>query len=139
MRSSTIAALGLVLTTAPLGGCMGDDKLESVVPGIETGALEQSWTIEGTKDPAKCQLYKADRMRLIVFDTKGEVHATKFAPCNAFTMKVDLKTDTYTGNATFIDPQGTAVSKTLPIAAFAVAKDRAAPLVIDFKTADMRP
>jgi hypothetical protein len=140
MRIRTTMMLGLSLASAAFLGCSGgDDRIASVVPGIETGTLEQAWTIEGTKDPAKCTQYKADRFRMVVFDAKGEVHATKFAPCNAFQMKLDLKTDTYTGNATFIDAQGLPVSRTIELPPFNIAEDRKAALVVDFKPADMRP
>lgn len=139
MRTKTMLATGFTLTSLALIGCTGDDRIESMVPGIETGTLEQAWTIEGKKDPAKCKQYKADRLRVVVFDAKGEVHATKFAPCDAFMMTFDLKTDTYTGNATFVDAEGTPVSRTLTIPAFTIAEERKAPVVVDFKAQDMRP
>lgn len=139
METKTIVALGSVVVAASFIGCGGEDKIATVLPGVDTGTLEQNWTIEGKKDPAKCQQYKADRMRVIVFDTKGAVHSTKFEPCNTFQMTLDLKTDTYTGNATFVDAQGSPVSKTLHIPAFSIAKDRRAPASVDFTPADMRP
>lgn len=139
MQTKTIVMLGSAVVAATFIGCGGEDKISTVLPGVETGTLEQNWTIEGTKDPAKCQQYKADRMRVIVFDAKGTVHATKFQPCNAFQMTLDLKTDTYTGNATFVDVGGAPVSRTLTIPSFTIAEDRKAPMTIDFKPADMRP
>jgi hypothetical protein len=139
MQTNIIVMLGSTLAAATFIGCGGEDKISTIVPGVETGTLEQNWTIEGTKDPAKCQQYRADRMRVIVFDTKGTVHATKFSPCNAFQMTLDLKTDTYTGSATFIDVQGSPVSRTLTIPAFTIAEDRKAPTNIDFRPEDMRP
>ena len=94
MRTSTmICALGSVLATAALGGCSGDDAIEGKLPGVETGTLEQNWTIEGAKDVNQCQQHRADRMRIVVLDAKGGVHATEFAPCNDFHKSLVLKTD----------------------------------------------
>ncbi len=137
MGSRTI--LGLLASAIGIAGvgCGGDDDLEARIPGVKAGTLEQSWTIEGTRDPLKCQQYRADRIRIVVFDAKGEVHATEFAPCRDFQKTLDLKTDTYSGNATFVDTAGYPVSRSLPIQQFTILDDRRLPLAIDFTRADM--
>jgi len=138
MRTSTIVcALGSLLTAAFFVGCGEEEKVATKIPGVKTGTLEQSWTIEGAKDPARCQKYRADRMRLVILDAKGEVHATELAPCNAFQKTVELQTDTYSGNVTFVDTAGYPVSRTLPIQQFTILEDRKLPLAVDFTTADM--
>ncbi|HVH46514.1 MAG TPA: hypothetical protein VM925_29430 [Labilithrix sp.] len=140
MAIRTIAfGLGSLVVAFGAGGCMGDDKIESVIPGVATGKLEQSWTIEGTKDVTKCEQYKAGLMRTVVLDSKGAVHATELAPCKEFRKTLDLKTDTYSANATFVDGAGNPVSKTLPIAPFTILEDKTVQVSVDFKAPDMKP
>jgi len=137
MRSRTILGLLGASLAAAFVGCGGDDELTSKFPGVKSGTLEQSWTIEGARDPMKCQQYRADRMRIVVFDAKGEVHATEFAPCSDFQKTLELQTDTYSGNATFVDGTGYPVSRSLPIQQFTILEDRRIPIAVDFTQADM--
>jgi len=138
MRLEIIACtLGSMFAAASFVGCAGDDEIAGKLPGIDTGTLQQSWSIEGSTDVAKCQQYRADRMRIVVLDPKGSVHATEFAPCNDFQKTLELQTDTYTGNATFVDGAGYPVSKTLPIPQFTIAADRTVTMSLDFTSADM--
>lgn len=139
MQSRTILGLLGASLAAALVGCGGDDELTSKFPGVKSGTLEQSWTIEGARDPMKCQQYRADRMRIVVFDAKGEVHATEFAPCGDFQKTLELQTDTYSGNATFVDGTGYPVSRSLPIQQFTILEDRRIPISVDFTQADMTP
>ncbi|HVJ88693.1 MAG TPA: hypothetical protein VM580_02750 [Labilithrix sp.] len=139
MRTTTITMLSSAFVAVGLVACAGDDKIASVIPGIETGTLEQSWTIDGTKDINKCNEHKADRLRLIVIDSKDSVHATEFAECRSFAMKLELKTDSYTGNATFVDANGYPVSKTLQLQPFTILEDRTVTQTLEFKAEDMKP
>ena len=138
MRTTTIlGTLASMAVMAAFIGCGGDDEIASKIPGVKTGTLEQNWTIEGSRDPMKCQQYRADRMRIVVLDAKGEVHATEYAACNTFQKALELQTDTYSGNATFVDTSGYPVSKTIPLQQFTILEDRRIPLSVDFTAGDM--
>lgn len=138
MRTTTIfGTLGSLLAMAAFAGCGGEEEAVTKLPGVKHGTLEQNWTIEGTKDAARCQHYKADRMRIVVLDPKGEVQATEFAACNAFQKTLELQTDTYSGNVTFVDRAGYPVSRTLPLQRFTITENRRVPVNVDFTTADM--
>ena len=78
MQSRTILGLLGASLAAALVGCGGDDELTSKFPGVKSGTLEQSWTIEGARDPMKCQQYRADRMR-IVYANEGACRALGYA------------------------------------------------------------
>lgn len=139
--TATLArALGVLIVAAAFVGCADDDdEIVDVIPGVETGTLVQSWTIEGTKDVAKCQQYSADRMRLVIFDATGDVSATEFAACGLFEIALDLRTDTYTGNATFVNAGGDPVSQTIPIGQFSIAQDTRTTMTLNFDAAAMTP
>ena len=135
MRACAAHAAAIVLAVTA-AGCDDDDEIIPVPTG-ETGILEQRWTIEGTVDPGRCTVYGADRMRLVLFDSRGVLRATEFAPCSAFRTALVLPIETYTGNATFVDVSGVAVSETLPIEPFTIFDDRTVSQLVDFPTAAM--
>lgn len=117
-------------------GCAEDDDTD-VFPGGELGLLVASWSIEGTKDPALCARYAADRMRIVVSDTRGVVAATQLAPCSAFAQTIPLETGVYSANATFVT-SGIPVSDTIELPGFSVLPNQTALRVIDFPASAMR-
>ncbi len=139
--STKLRVLGIVLLAAGAASCADDDDdVAGLVPGINTGTLEQSWTIEGTRDVGKCEQYRADRMRIVVFAPDGEVHATEFTACSFFQTTLTLLTDRYTANATFVDAQGNPVSQTLTIPEFTISSDERTVLTpLDFNADAMMP
>lgn len=138
MRLVPIARMtALSLLTIGLCGCDDDDSVVGTIPGVDTGTLQQSWTIEGTRDVAKCQQYNADRMRLVIFDSNGGVHATELAACGFFELSVELRTDRYTGTATFVDAQGNPVSQTKSVPAFTIVDNEIETITLDFDQAAM--
>jgi len=138
MRTSTfVGLLGSMASMAAFIGCSGEEDIAARMPGVKSGTLEQSWTIEGVKDPMKCQQYGADRMRLVVFDAKGKVHASRLAKCTAFQETLELQTGTYSGNATFVDTAEYPVSRSVSIPQFVILDDRRLPISLDFTARDM--
>lgn len=128
----SLAAFGAV-------GCSSDDDTAAGnVPGVDTGTLVQNWTIEGSRDPVKCTQYGADRMRVVVFDEDGSVHATEFAACTTFELRMELLTRRFTGAATFVNGQGNPVSKTIQINAFAIQDKLSLTQNLDFSVDQMR-
>jgi hypothetical protein len=123
-------ALAAVGAMGVMAGCSSDD-----LPGI--GSVQQEWTIEGTRDLGKCEQYRADQMRFVVFDSNGEVHATEFAPCRDFRIELSIRTGTYSGSATFVDAQGGVASRTVQVPQFTVFDDRPTILTVDFEARDM--
>lgn len=139
MHRALIRTVAPALVLGAVCACDNDDDREiAFIPGVDTGVLVQGWTIEGTRDPAKCAQYGADRMRVVIFSGEGEVDATEFAPCAAFEVRLTLLTERYTGNATFLDANGAPVSATLPIPALPILDDVTTTQVIDFPAAVMQ-
>lgn len=128
-------AVGLVFV-----GCSSeaDDNVVAVLPGVDSGTYVQNWSIEGQQSASKCREYGADRMRVVVFDDDGSVHATEFGACASFSLRLTLLERRYTGTATFIDANGNAVSKTRDIAAFAIVDDRETANFVNFTADDMK-
>lgn len=144
MRSVSIrAALSCLLATAAASGVAGcsaqDDTTIGTVPGVDTGTLVQNWSIEGQRDTSKCVQYNADRMRVVVYDEDGSVHATEFAQCASFEIRLELRTRRYTGAATFLDVKGNPVSRTLRIPAFAIQNELSLTQNVDFSAGEMAP
>jgi hypothetical protein len=132
---------GLIL--AALAGaalaCSGGDKTKSLLPGVTTGTLVQRWSIEGSKDVRECGKFNADRMRLVVFDSDGDVHATQFAPCTAFEANLTLETKTYTAAATLLDRDARPVSNPQAIGAFSITHNKQTVQEVDIAKEAFRP
>jgi hypothetical protein len=99
------------------------------------GTLQQNWTIAGTTNAATCGVHGASQARLIVFDPGLVIHATQFAPCEAFQTSLSLHEDTYTSTLTFVDANNVPVSETRSIAAFVINNDNTTTLNADFPIA----
>lgn len=141
MKRSLVGTLGCLLVTglAVVGCSSKDDTAQSIVPGVDTGSLVQNWTIEGSTDASKCAQYNADRMRVVVYDEDGTVHATEFGKCTDFRIEMKLLTRRYTGAATFVDTNGNAVSKTVGIAPFQIVNNQTLTQNLDFSADRMTP
>jgi hypothetical protein len=127
-----VGAVGIV-------GCGNDDDdIVATVPGVDSGTYVQTWSIEGQRDASKCSQYGADRMRLVVYDEDGSVHATEFASCSSFSIRLTLLERRYTGAATFVNADGNVVSQTIPIEQFAILKDQEVTKDVNFSTEQMR-
>jgi hypothetical protein len=140
MSFSVPGAIGsLLLAGACVLGCStnADDSVVGDVPGVDTGILVQNWSIEGVRESSKCAQYNADRMRVVVFDEDGSVHATEFASCSSFELRLELLARRYTGAATFLDANGKPVSQTLTIPDFVIQDHLDLTQNIDFSAAQM--
>jgi hypothetical protein len=132
MTAVWIACLG---STA---GCGGDENAES--GGTRTGTLLQRWSIEGKQDASKCAQYKAERMRIVLYDESGgTVSATELAPCKDFQKKVTLRTQRYTGEAILVNASGDPVSQAQSLPAFEIGTATTYPAQIDFPASAMQP
>lgn len=104
--------------------------------GSDEGTLEQNWTIQGATRANSCDATGATQMRLISIRSDGVAEATTFSPCNAFQARQTLSAATYTGTATFLDPNGLAVSQTKLLPAFTVVDGETTVQTIDFALTD---
>jgi hypothetical protein len=114
------AAVAVVGVTAV--GCDNNDD----------GTLNQTWSINGSRDPSVCDRVRASQMRIVVFDPGLFVQATQFAPCRDFRTSLVLDENTYTASATFLDQNGVPISETRTITAFNVFEDAYTDVNVDF-------
>ena len=121
------AALTAVAGLAP--ACSGDGETG---PGQGKGKLTIEWTIDGSKDPAKCTEFGAVALELIVFDAAGKF-VTQAAPrCDAFTATLSLPEGAYDVNATLVGSTDEAASVTMPFAGVSVAHTETRKLTVSF-------
>jgi hypothetical protein len=139
MNARQIVAVVGVACSVMTAGCGGDDEVVAVVPGVDTGTLLQTWAIAGSQDVRTCAQYGADRMRVVVYNDKGDVHATELSPCRDFQKRLTLRAQRYTGALTFVNVNGDPVSKTLPVPPFTISDDAVTPIHVDFPADAMRP
>lgn len=131
---ASVAMLGVFVV-----GCGNDDdSVVAEVPGVDSGTYVQRWSIEGEKSAEKCSQYGADRMRFVVYDDDGSVHATEFASCSSFSIRLTLLKRRYTGTATFVNGDGNIVSQTLSIPAFTIGDDQEVSNEVNFSADQMR-
>jgi hypothetical protein len=122
-----------------VSACAEDDgDLVALVSGSSIGTFVQTWSIEGEKDAGKCARYNADRMRFVLYDQDGLVHATELAPCSAFSLRMSLVQRKYSGAATFVDADGNPINETVAIDTFVVVATQEVTRHADFSAEQMR-
>ncbi len=131
-KSIGFGLFALLVSATGAMGCTSDSN-------ANLGTLQQTWTIQGTKNPSICELTGAVQMRLVVFDANNVAQATQFASCSVFQTNVQLPQSTYTAAATFLDANSNAVSKTRLIPAFGILPDEDTSQEIDFPLTDFIP
>jgi hypothetical protein len=121
------------LGAASITGCTVEAGVGTVSPPPDiTGSITVRWTIAGTAESALCAQYGADNLELIVYDqTDAPLFVTE-APCDAFSVSIDLDPDVYHADATLIDANQKARSLTLPIRDLRVTRATDLAVDIDF-------
>ncbi len=104
-----------------------------------SGTLQQAWTIEGGMDSQACTKFGADRMRILLLDTDGNVETTEHAPCSAFEIRLTLRAQTLTGKATLVSTNGASISKSLSLGSFTLRQGETVTQSVDFPTDAMNP
>lgn len=95
-----------VALTACAPGCLftlEDDDHGAVYEG---GAVVIDWTIDGSKDPALCDLSGTAAISIEIYTTAGQYAGTYEQHCDFFATSIELYPDRYEGDAVLIDPGG---------------------------------
>jgi hypothetical protein len=104
MKSSS-SLLGAGALALSLSGCFissdSDDGAVIVLPA--SGALTVTWSIDMSQDPGVCSFYGADAFELVVYDDFDRLAAETIAPCERFSVTLDLPDGFYSADATMID------------------------------------
>lgn len=122
MKHLIITAAAIGILGVSVAGCDSNDD----------GTLNQTWTIEGQRDPEMCTRLNASQVRILVFDPALFIEATHFAPCRDFKTSVVLSENTYTASLTFLDQGGVPISETRAITSFTVREDAYTDVNVDF-------
>jgi hypothetical protein len=123
-----VALLGIAAATP----ACGDDGPDHVVVVEPTGTLTFDYTIYGDTDPADCAYYGATDVELVVYDDLGYFVADAYAPCEVFTVGIDLYPGYYSADLTLVDPYNNAVSVTSPHDDLRVVSDTELVVNVDF-------
>ena len=119
-----------LLASASLSGCFISAD-SGPPPPASVGTLTFDWTVAGTTDPAACDSFEVDGMDLIVYDDRGAQVTEVTAPCDAFSVSVDLDEGTYSVDAMLTD-RGLAGSATETLANLDVIGDTELVANVDF-------
>ena len=93
--------------------CGGNDVDRVIVE--DTGVLTTLWSIDGSFDPAICDVFAVDAFELLVFDEFGGFVTDAFAPCESFAVSIELFPGFYDATGTLVDVANRPVSVTEPI------------------------
>ena len=137
MRNAFTKAL-LVAAGGAFFGCTGSaDLAVSTPPGVATGSLTVTWTIEGSASPAECDSVGADNVELALFDASGTQTANVYAACQDFSVSVELPEGSYDAEVTLVDASNRSVSTTLSLRNLDVIEGTDITSDIDFPSASI--
>jgi len=135
MRSSgallRFSALAAACAFGSVVACVRADE-PSDQEGESDGELTVRWSLEGTKDPARCEQLGAAAVDLGIYDASHELDSRLVQPCVTFEVTVELAPGEYSAEATLVDEDGSAISATLTIEDLEVGADEATETSIDF-------
>jgi hypothetical protein len=102
-------------------------------PVVQTGEAVMDWTIDGTKDPARCRSTGADTFHIALYNSGGHFAGEYVQDCTTFATSIGgLVPDTYTGQADLLDANGAARTTTVDLAAFDVIEGTSVTVGLDF-------
>jgi hypothetical protein len=91
------------------------------------------WTIDGSKDPARCRATGAATFHVALYGSGGGFAGEYVQDCTAFATTIGgLAADTYTGRADLQDSSGAARTTTVNLAAFDVIGGTSVTVGLDF-------
>ena len=121
------------LGAAPLMGCVFTaEPLPSPPPAEPTGSVTVEWSIAGSARPEQCAAYRVDALELVIYELPGQPLVVVDAPCENFSVTVDLAPGVYQGQATLIDANQRPVSRRLPLEDLVVKSGTDLKVDIDF-------
>jgi len=97
-----------------------------------TGFLSIDWTIEGVDDPYLCDYYVVDAMELVLYDRFGYIVTEIEAPCEDFTVTIELSPGIYDADATLVGFRDEAATFTEPLDGLDVVPDTELVVEMDF-------
>ena len=114
-------------------GCAdGDDEAPIIVVPRDFGSLTTEWSVFGSLDPQACADVGADRFELLIYDDFGVFFSEAEAPCEAFSLTVDLPAGRFSADATLVDAFDGAVSTTTTLDALDIVVDTDLVVSVDF-------
>lgn len=122
----------LLCCAAPLIGCGDDARHSDRDAGVpQSGSLELSWTIGGETRAADCTRIGAEALEASVFD-QGWFVGELEAPCEDFTVDVDLVVDDYVVRMLLVDELDLPASDRIVFDRVVIREDRTTTLEVDF-------
>jgi hypothetical protein len=127
--------VGALLAVLALPGCLittsePDDGV--VVRRTSSGVVVIDWTIEGSKEPARCALSDAEAISVALSTSAGNYVGTFEQSCDAFGTSIDLYPDDYVGDAVLIDTFGDELTTPVNLGHFRIYSDEALLVPVDF-------
>ena len=114
-------------------GCADDDdEAPIVVVPRDFGSLTTEWSVFGRLDPLDCADVGADRFELLIYDDFGVFFTEAEAPCEAFSLSVQLPAGRFSADATLVDAFDGAVSTTATLDALDIIVDTDLVVSVDF-------
>jgi hypothetical protein len=91
------------------------------------------WTIDGTKDPNRCDASGAATLQVSLFAASGAGAGTFVQDCAAFATTIDgLAPDNYSGIARLLDSAGNARTTAVNLVPFDVIGNATVTVALDF-------
>lgn len=81
----------------------------------DDGVLTVEWSVDDSFDPDACRDFDARTFELVVYDWDGHVAGDVHAPCDDFSLSLDLEDGTYSIDVTLLDGSDRKVTTTLPL------------------------
>jgi hypothetical protein len=133
MFSSDIAHVGGVLGLAGIVMSGAACTVTTDAPAAATGALEVSWNVASTTDPAMCAMYGAATLVVQLTDSAGNSNGSWSAACSAFALNVpSLPPASFSLTGMMLDANGAPVSTNAGPVSFTVVAGMTSTATLSF-------
>jgi hypothetical protein len=126
------ALLTLVFACLPLTGCIIAEDPVPVVVTRGYGLLTVAWTLQGSDDPALCDLEGADTIDIFVERSDGAPEVEVSDLCEVFVTSVELRPGGYYADALLLDVRARPVTTAVDLGFFEIYGDDELVIDVDF-------
>jgi hypothetical protein len=135
MLSSHIAHVGRLLGWAGIVTAGAACTVTTDASTATTGALNISWDVASTIDPAMCAMYGATSLLVQLNNSAGNSYGSWSAACTSFALSVpSLPPSSFTATGTMVDVNGRAVSTNAGPVPFTIGAGATASAMFSFPT-----
>lgn len=108
-----------------------DGPVDVVFTG-DRGRLTTHWTIEGTASASDCERVGAGSLELVTFDQLGSILSRTYAPCEEFTISIELPEGQFAAEARLVTEAALPITDAQRVEDLLIRQDETVVITVDF-------